>query len=473
MFWKSVRRHVHTLRFRLTLWYGVVFTVMLMAAFVVAYRALVQRMETTLDEKLATVVRQFDTIYRNSGFKGLSRVFSNECARLGTARVFCRMVDASGFTLFSSDMSSWKAVPTPSPKEFWGLDPDTVIMDTLNLPTKPYPVRVALLQDVHGNIFEYGISLEQIVEASGNLRELFLLTTISMVVVAVTAGHMVATRAMMDLQRITDVVHEVMAGDFSRRVPELRAGEEVETLARAFNMTTERVETLIHDLKDVTSNVAHDLRSPLTRIRAAAEMALMNRSPDEDPRETLGLVLEECDRLIGMINTMLEIAEADSGVIDYRSGVVDLARVAAGAAELFQPVAEARNIELTVHVEAEHAPVLGDLSMLQRVVSNLLDNAIKFTPEKGHVRVRISRNRKTAVFEVEDTGPGIPPEDTARIFERFYRGDASRTTPGNGLGLSYVQSVVRAHGGEIRIDSTVGAGTTMRVHLPLHEEEDV
>ena len=298
-------------------------------------------------------------------------------------------------------------------------------------------------------------------------RVFFVLASVVMLMVGSGVGFTMARRAMLGVERIAAAVERVTQGDFSRRVAASGEGEEIEGLARAFNHMQDRIRDLIAELRDVTNSIAHDLRSPLTRIRGLAETTLTGGHGLPDCREALGGVVEETDRLIGMINTMFAIAEADSGGVDYTVHTADLTAIISRAVELLQPVAEEGRITLTANLPDGTLRVAGDTSMLQRVVANLLGNAIKYTPAGGRVTVRLHQRADRAVIEVVDTGVGIPGQDLPRVFDRFFRGDESRSTPGNGLGLSYARSIVRAHGGDVTAESVPRQYTTFRVSLPL------
>jgi signal transduction histidine kinase len=218
-------------------------------------------------------------------------------------------------------------------------------------------------------------------------------------------------------------------------------------------------------MREMTDNLAHDLRSPVARIRAAAEMALANGGEKMQWEALASDTTEECDRLLEMINTTLDIAEAESGAAKLRSSEVDLVDIVADACELFQTVAEDKKIELITELP-EHCSLQGDLQRLQRVVANILDNALKYTPAGGRVTISLSDDGPRVRLLITDTGVGISPEELPRIFQRFYRCDWSRSEYGNGLGLSLAMAFVRAHGGDITARSSPGEGSTFTVVFP-------
>jgi len=218
-------------------------------------------------------------------------------------------------------------------------------------------------------------------------------------------------------------------------------------------------------MRQINSNIAHDLRSPITRIRGLAETSMLTAPNPQEYMEAAGSVIEECDRLLTLINTALDIAEAATGIRESNLTTFDLAEVARQAVDIFHPMAEETGIRLETRL-VERVLVRGEVPKIQRAVANLIDNAVKFTPRGGEVLVTVSSRPERAVLSVRDTGPGIPPADLPHVFERFYRGDQSRHRPGHGLGLSLANAFVQAHGGDLGVESTLGQGSTFTILLP-------
>jgi signal transduction histidine kinase len=228
----------------------------------------------------------------------------------------------------------------------------------------------------------------------------------------------------------------------------------------------DRIQGLMSGIKEMTDNIAHDLKSPITRIRGQAEVALTSRAAADEYEALAAGAIEECDRLLEMINAMLFISRTEAGVSRPELKPMDLAAVVRDACGLFQTLAEDKAIALTWEAP-QRLEMAGDIRLIQRMLGNLLDNAIKYTPAGGAVAATVRAGPDHSIsIAVKDSGIGISEKDLPHIFERFYRGDPSRSEAGAGLGLSFARAVARAHGGEIRVESGPDRGSTFIVTLP-------
>ena len=302
-------------------------------------------------------------------------------------------------------------------------------------------------------------------------KGIFILTMSFLIVVAAGVGWFTARRAVSGVEAVTQTARKISGGTLEERVPVKKRGDEVDQLAITFNQMLDRIQVLLTEIKDMNDHIAHDLRSPITRIRGTAEVALTTGKSLNDYENLAATTIEECDRLLGMINTMLMISKTEARVDELSRETIDLARFVREVCELFQPSAEDQGVTLNCHASGGRH-VIGDARMIQRMLSNLLDNAIKYTPSGGTVTVSLLEKDAQVLVSVKDTGCGISPSDLPRIFDRFYRGDQSRSKPGFGLGLSLARAIARAHRGDITATSIPGQGSTFRVTLPKSEPPD-
>jgi signal transduction histidine kinase len=273
-----------------------------------------------------------------------------------------------------------------------------------------------------------------------------------------------ALRPVTELARATQSIVE--SGDLGLRVPTSAATDELAHLTQLFNRMLGKNEGLVRAMRESLDYVAHDLRTPLTRLRAGAELALGDPSDTTKQRDALGGVIEESDRILAMLTTLTDISEAEAGAMRLDKRIVDLGGIAREAVELYEFVAKDAGVSLVTHLSAE-AKICADRRRIAQVCANLIDNAIKYTRPGGRVEATVVTEAPWAILRIVDSGIGVAPEDRGRVWDRLFRADPSRGERGLGLGLSLVKAVVEAHGGEVRLESEIGVGSTFEVRLRL------
>jgi signal transduction histidine kinase len=281
------------------------------------------------------------------------------------------------------------------------------------------------------------------------------LAVVLIVVMGVAGGLFIARRVLKRIDAMTATNERIMAGDLSGRLAITGSGDEFDRLGNSLNAMLERIEALMAGMKQVSDNIAHDLKTPLTRLRNRAEEALRGAKSETDYRAALESTIEESDGLIRTFNALLMIARAEAGEAREGMSDFDASEVAHSVAELYEPLAEEKGIRLAIDA-SELLKIHGNRELVGQAIANLLDNAIKHgVPEaggNGEIRITTGRENGRVLISVADRGAGIPPADRGRAVERFVRLEASRSRPGAGLGLSLVSAVAHLHGGELRLE---------------------
>jgi heavy metal sensor kinase len=464
MFLKKRINFLRTTTSRLTLWHLGLFSVLSVVVFLVVYVSLASHLRNQTDNEIMDSAKEFAVLYGERGVKALQDEFTREAESRGTRRVFFQLFSSKGKLLASSDLSHWKGLEI---SRLHGpiTSKNHLSFRTIFLPGFRHKIRLFSMFTGDGNMIEIGTILQSEEIILERYRETFGTALAVMLVLGGFAGFLLARKAMSGIQRVTETATRIGRHDLGRRVPLGKEGKEIDELVHAFNAMLERIESLLSELQQITDNVAHELRTPITRIRGIAEMTLKSSGDIYEYREMTASVIEGCDDLIEMIATMLEIAKTDSGVADLDMVPLDIQAIVEEAADLFVPTAEDRHVDIHLAKPFHSGIILGDRPRLQRVIANLLDNAIKYTPSGGTVTLSVDADAAGVKVEVTDTGVGIDEKDIPRVFERFYRGDKSRSTSGSGLGLSLALAIIRAHGGNITVKST-DRGTTFSVLLP-------
>jgi len=282
---------------------------------------------------------------------------------------------------------------------------------------------------------------------------------------------LITRRALMSrINSIRQTVSAIMHGDLQHRLPTHLNDDELNTLSRTINGMLEQIELLVHGVRNVSNSIAHDLRTPLAELRSRLEELALIRPPAETAYAEIDGAVADVDRVIRIFDALLRLAEIDAGL--RRSGFValDAADLAANAVEFYAPAAELQNIDLKLRSDGP-VPVSGDPVLLAQALGNLIDNALKYAPVNGAILVAVrERPDGTAEISVSDNGPGIADSEKAKVVERFYRGDASRGTPGVGLGLSLVQAVAKLHGSTLSF-SDLHPGLKVSLTIPLEKTD--
>ncbi len=467
---KPRNRIQHTLAFRLTFWYACIFIISSLVTFTVFYFFITTVLRNQTDQEMKKQAGVFSSMLAVNDLETVERVAMLEAQASGEKKFFFRLLYPTGVAFSSSNMSYWENIGINRSAINRLVRENQPVYETVTIAGRQPGVRVMYDLLGAGIIIQLGQAMENQSRFVELFKKLFLATISGLVVLAALIGWLLARHAVAGVRAVTHTARNIADGTLDQRVPVKGRGDEIDQLATTFNQMLDRIQTLVTNIREMSDNIAHDLRSPITRIRGMAEIALTTNKSMKELEDMAGGTIEECDRLLDMINTMLFISKTEAGVGPLEVIDLDLAAVVRDACELFQPVAEDKEIRVSCTVP-KTCWVRGDIRMLQRLVSNLIDNAVKYSPSAGCVDVVLERDEQRAVIlTVHDTGVGIASNELPHIFKRFYRSDTSRSSgqpdAGVGLGLSLARTVARAHGGRIEVQSTPSQGSSFTVIFP-------
>jgi heavy metal sensor kinase len=309
--------------------------------------------------------------------------------------------------------------------------------------------------------------LEEVDHELGELRTVLLTAVPVVLLLSAGLGYVLARKALAPMERLRLATEQITVDRLDQRLPVANAQDELGRLTKTVNAMIARLEASFAEIRRFTADASHELRTPLTAIRTEAEVALGRPMSEAECQHLLGSILEECDRLTRLTDQLLTLSREDAASGKLARETLDLVPLVEDVVEIMRPLAEIKNLRLLSQTKGELL-VRGDEGRLRQVIYNLLDNAIKYTPEGGSVTVTLERSDGAVMLTVRDTGIGVSIEHLPHLFERFYRVDKARgrTEGGTGLGLSIVQSIIVAHGGRVELTSAPGQGTTCVVSLP-------
>jgi two-component system, OmpR family, sensor kinase len=460
-----------TLRARLTLWYTALLSGMLALLGVVALVLLDHGLRDNVDASLKSVARSIAESTRGPSRFGpdLDETLESLLGP-GLAERFFRLLDPFGRPDPRIGQRGRVQLPL-SPEVLRNAENGHETYETLTLPgVSTSPVRLLTLPVIeHGRIIHL-VQVAMPLESAETARSRFLFILLGLAPVALggagVGGWFLARRALAPVDAMVETARKIEAEDLSRRIETAASNDELGRLAAVLNDMLARLERSFAAVRHFSADAAHELRTPLTILKGELEVALRSGLAEQEYQRVLSSCLEEVDRLSALVGDLLFLARSDSGNINLGHTPVNLAEVFAEVVPALRALSETAGIIFTVTTPPA-VWVRGNSPMLFRLIFNLGENAITYTPPGGTVEIALSQDNSIARLAVRDTGPGIAPEEQARIFDRFYRGDPARGRGGTGLGLALARSIVLVHNGQITVESAVGQGSCFYVTFPL------
>lgn len=442
---------VRTTTFKLTILYSAMIATFSGALLVYLYYSTVYYIQAESENRITVEFEQLANAYYTGGMERLSQsVF--ERMTLSGSQFFYYLEDSSGRKI----AGHFPRLPAEAPES--GMR--TVYFD-FELPMsdgstslRPAAGRIVRLRDNGGALMVAFDTAQQTVMV-GRIRNAVFVAVPIALFFSLAGGLLISRGAAKRADELAKTTEAVMGGELSRRMPVRGTGDEFDRLAQRLNEMLDQIQKLVESSRHTGNAIAHDLRSPLTRLRNRLVLALTQPQTGQGAAETLGVTLQEVDQVLGTFDSILRLARLDAGAEGLRVRM-DLSELAEELAELFDPACEAAELGFKAQI-GRNLTILGDRGLMAQAISNLIDNAIKYTPAGGSISFVTARTGDGMIdLSIVDTGPGIPEADRVHVTQRFHRLDSARTQPGSGLGLALVESVAELHGGQLILDNGGG-----------------
>ena len=448
----------HKVTFRITAWHTAIYVTSLIALFLVVNSTLSHLLR---ERDLQIVSNELRAVAEEYGEKGVPEVAAYVAEGHSSSSNLVRVADVNNKTLFASPLT-----PAATVAE---LEKDmTRSREKRSLLRTPggddFEVRTTTLPD--GTVLQAGLS------TSG--RKLFLMRfrricgafMLATIAFGTFGGMLFAARTLRPLRDLGGTVRHILrTGKLDQPIALQRAPSDLMELVRSFNQMLDRIEGLVGSIRDSVDNVAHELRTPMTRLRGIAETALRDPNNVALAQSALADCVEECDHVMSLLNVLMEIAEAEAGAMKIEPRPIDLPLLVRKVADLYEVVAENKALKISIEMP-EKLTVRADSNRLPQAVANLVDNAVKYTPNGGRITISGWREDGEIAVSVKDTGIGISSVESERVWERLYRADRSRAERGLGLGLTVVKAIVEAHHGRVTLESQLNQGSAFTLYLP-------
>jgi len=472
MFSSLLERRRSSTVFRLTVVYTLLFCVTSLILFGIGYIQLLLTITNKDHQIVSEKIRSYTNIAERSGITSLVEDLQRTRAQNERTGFFVRVADRRGRVLSLTLPQGWN----PMPPELHHTSLPFVENEWVTI-KYPHSTRVLSPRDTlviagrllrDGTILQVGYSTHVRRVYLESYQGIFLFIIGPIILFGIMVGTFVSRRALKPVHDLTLATKSVRAGKMDARVPLGETDDELRELAQQFNAMLDWIATLMNGMREALDNVAHDLRTPLTRMRASIEAAMQTEADADRLREALLDCAEESQQIMNMLTTLMDISEAETGVMQLALKPINVSDLIASIYDLYLYSAEEKEIILETKVPRDLI-LYADAGRLRQALSNLVDNAVKYTPPGGRIMIEAYEDTHSVRMTVRDTGPGIPAPEIPRIFDRLYRGDKSRSQRGLGLGLCLVKAIAEAHHGSIEVQNAPERGAVFTFSVPREQ----
>lgn len=465
MYLKRIKNSFKKIHYRLALIFSLIFILSSGILFAFSFLFLYNSMNNSEEDETKRRLLNYWALFQSNGIDMVIREIDKESFLYGDQPFFARISDRENITIFLRYPEAWSEYLLEELEEIPVKDlENTIILKSENSGNELKAYTVFLSEEYY---LQIGISTARSTYLLTLYRRNFIFLLLGLLILGFGAGAFFSSRFLSPIRNLNFTLKDIIAtGDFSKRIVERGVSDDLEEISTLFNQMLKRIETLIFQMKENLDIVAHDLRTPITIFRGYAEQAIQDPENLKETQNALSSSLEQSEKIISMLNTIMDISEAESGTLKLKKENLNLEKLIVSLVEMYSFIGEEKNI--IIKLNSEECKVNADPIRIRQAIGNILDNAVKYSPKDSTISVNLKNLADKIALTIKDNGPGIPEEDIPFIWDRLYRSPVTKNIPGTGLGLSLVKAIIMAHNGSIDIETSEDKGSNFKIFFPKY-----